>query len=214
MILLVTAVLFGCGGGDGSTPVPAPTQTETTFDLGKYVSLTPGSSYTLTFTGTDTAGATYTGSEQCNVVGSTTFEGKNVIQRSHVFNLIKSGGGGISGSLIEYFNPDRTLYKEVYSNGIVNTSTNIFALPVTVQPGSFEGQSISSSDGTSTSQTWQVNDAGNGTAAIVITSTTNQSLDEVDTLTVTTAGALISIKQVVYDFPSVGVTTTLTGVMN
>ena len=214
MILLFTSVLFACGGGE-STSAPTSTQSETTFDLGKYVSLTTGTSYTLNFTGSDTTGATYTGTDQCNVVGITTFEGKNVIQRNHVLNLMKNGAGVIAAGIVsEFYNTDRTLYKEVYSNGIVNTSTNIFVLPLTVQPGNFAGQSISSSYGTCTTQTWQVNDAGNSTASIMITTTTNQKKSGVDTLIITTTGALLSLKQVLYDFPSVGVTTTLNGVMN
>lgn len=210
MVLLFTAALFGCGGGSGSPPAPTPT-----FNLGKYTSLTTGTSYTITFTGTDTTGASYTGQEQSNVVGSTTFEGKNVIQRSKILGLTKIGFGSIAaGTVNEYYYADGTLYKEVYENGVVNSPTNIFVLPVTVQPSNFTGQSISSSDGSSSTDTWKVIDAGNGTANIVITSTTSQSLSEADTLTVSTTGTLLSLKQVLYDFPSNGVTTTLSGIMN
>lgn len=215
IVLLITSALFGCGGGGDSTTISTPTPTETAFDLGKYVSLATGTSYTITFTGTDTTGASYTGSEQCNVVGSTTFEGKSVIRRNHILNLSKTGVGGVAaGTVSEYYHSDRTLYKVVYPNGIVDTPTNIFALPTVVQPGNFTGQSSSSSDGTSSTQTWQVMDSGNSTAIIVVTSKTNQIISGVDTLTVSTTGALLSMKQVIYDFPIDGVTTTLNGVIN
>jgi hypothetical protein len=216
MLILATFVMtiMGCGGGgDSSTPTPTPAGT--VFNMGAYASLTTGNSYTITYTGTDTTGATYTGTQQSNIVGPTTFQGNNVIQRNVALNLTKTGVGVVLATSEQiYYNSDRTLYKMVFSNGITATPTSTFPLPLSVQIGNFAGQSLSYSNGNSITQTWQVNDAGNSTANIVINSITNLSTSEVDTLTITTAGTLTSMTQIIYNFPTAGVTTTLHGVMN
>lgn len=216
VMLLFTTAMFGCGGGGGgSTPAPTPTPAGTVFDLGKFTSLATGTSYSITYTGTDTAGGSYTGSQQSTVAGTTTFEGRSVIQRNMVMNITKTGVGVVLSTTAQsYYNADRTLYKTVYSNGVFATPTTTFALPTTAQIGNFAGQALSYSNGNSLTQAWQVTDAGNSVANIIVTSTTNLGLSEVDTIAVTTTGTFLSLKNVIYNFPSAGVTTTLNGVVN
>jgi len=218
MGLLVAGVfgLAGCGGGgDSSTSNTIPTPAGKTFSTGKYASLTSGDSYTVTITGTDTSGGTYSGSSQTSVVGTTTFDGRSVTQRNGVITLTKTGVGVLLNSTTQsYYNADRTLYKIVFSNGVVATATNAFPLPTTIQIGSFGGQSLSYSNGNTLSQTWQIIDTGNNTATAKITSTGNYGISEVDSITVDTAGTILGMTQVIYNFPSPGVTTTLHGTVN
>lgn len=216
IMMLLVLMAAGCGGGGGGSDTPfIPSPAGTVFNLGKYASLSTGSSYTITFTGSDTTGATYTGSQQSNIVGATIFEGQSVTQRDVALTLNKSGVGVLLATTAHaYYKADKTLYKTVYSNGVVATPTSTFPVPSSVQIGNFAGQSLSYSNGSSLSSTWQVTDAGSSTANIVVSTTTNQGLSEVDTLTVAASGTMLSIRQILYNFPSAGVTTTLNGTMN
>ena len=203
--------IMACSGGGGSTTTPPPEST--VFNLGKFTDLTTGTSYTLDFTGSDTTGASYTGTQQITVVGPTTFEGKSVIQKDGILVLTKVGVGVIINSIIQtYYYHDRTLYKIVYSSGVTATPSNTFPLPTTVEIGNIdEGQSLAYSNGNSTTETWQVTDAGYNIAYIVFTSTSNLEVSEIDTITINTEGTISGITEVIYNFPSTGVTTTLHG---
>jgi hypothetical protein len=214
LLLTTLLTLSGCGGGGDSSNVNN-TPAGTTFSTGKYASLAAGDGYTVTVTGSDTAGGSYTGSSQVTVVGATTFEGHSVIQKNSATTLTKTGVGVLLNSTSQaYYNPDRTLYKIVFSNGVVATASNTFPLPTTIQIGSFGGQSLSYSNGNTLSQTWQIIDAGNSTATAQITATNNYGISEVDSITVDTAGTILGMTQVIYNFPTSGVTTTLHGTVH
>jgi hypothetical protein len=209
---LIVLALAGCGGGDSSGTTGTTTTTPTGFSVAQYTSLNTGDTLTIPLTGTDTTGATYTGSIQTNIVGPVTYNGKNVIERDTLINLTETGVGVVLSSTSKsYYNSDRTLYEIVYSNAVTATPTSTFPLPTTVQIGTFGGQSLSYSNGNTLSSVWQVADAGSGNATVTVTSTTNLSDREVDTINVTAAGNISSIKEVIYNFPTAGVTTTLTG---
>ncbi|MHB8090494.1 MAG: putative Ig domain-containing protein [Syntrophales bacterium] len=185
------------------------------FNVSKITTLTTGDTLSSTFTGSDTAGGTYTGSTQSIIDGPTVFEGRNVIKKSSLTTLIKTGVGVIlSSTQTTYYNTDRTLYKIVYSNGVTATPTSTFPIPTTIQIGNFAGQSLNYSNGNSETSTWQVVDTGNGNAKILVTTTTNFGLSDVYTIYIPASGNISTTTEVLYNFPSNGVTTTLTGIIN
>lgn len=204
---LIILVLAGCGSGTTDTN----NTTLTNFSVAQYTSLNTGDTVTIPLTGTDTAGGSYTGSFQTNVVGPVTYNGKNVIERDSLISLTTNVAVVLINSMKSYYNSDRTLYETVLFSGVTATPTSTFPLPTTVQVGTFGGQSLSYSNGDFLTSTWQVTDEGGGNATVTVSSTTNLSLSEVDTINVTAAGNISSIKEVFYNFPTAGVTTTLTG---
>ena len=212
LIGLVMLGVAGCGGGGGGSTAPTPAQNTTVYPVTKYTSLTTGTTLGFNLSGTDSAGGAYTGAIQVNVVGPTTIDSKSVTERDSIITLTKTGVGVILSSTAKsYYNSDRTLYKTVYSNGVTATPTTTFPLPTTLSVGNFAGQSLSYSNGNSLTSTWQVVDGGNGNAAVIVNSITNLAPSEVDTLTITASGDTPSITEIVYNFPSSGVTTTLHG---
>jgi hypothetical protein len=209
---LIVLALAGCGGGGGGGTTGTTTPTQTNFSVAQYTSLNTGDTFTIPLTGTDTAGASYTGSIAANVVGPVTFNGKSVIERDVLINLTKTGVGVVLSTTEKgYYNSDRTLDEIVFSNGVTATPTSTFPMPTTVQVGSFGGQSLSYSNGNSLTSTWQVAAAGGGNVTVTVTSSTNLSVSEVDTINANSSGNIVSIQEVIYNFPTAGVTTTLTG---
>lgn len=211
LIGLVMFGLAGCGGGGGGT-TPTPEQNTTVYPASKYTSLVTGTTLGFNLTGTDSAGGAYTGTIQTNVVGPTTINSVNVTERDSIITLTKTGVGVVLSTTEKaYYKSDRTLDEVVFTNGVTATPTSTFSLPTTLSVGNFAGQSLSYSNGNSLTSTWQVVDAGNGNASVVVSSMANSALSEVDTLTITASGDTPTITEVIYNFPTSGVTTTLHG---
>jgi|GEM_PF-2815993 len=212
LVGLMALVLTGCGGGGGGESTPASNSNATTYNVSKYTSLTTGASLSYNLTGTDTAGATYTGAIRTTVVGPTTFNGSNVIEKDTLVILTKTGVGVVLSTTEKaYYNADGTLSEIVFSDGVIATPTNAFVFPTTVQAGYDGVRGLSYSNGFDLTSTYQVANGSNGNANVTVTTTTNSVLSEVDTLTVTAAGDVPTITEVINDFPSTGVTLTLNG---
>jgi hypothetical protein len=100
-----------------------------------------------------------------------------------------------------------SLYKTVHNT--VPTAYN--ALPATIKIGDFGvGSTLSYSNGATISGTWQVQDGGSGLAKLIIISNTYSALSEQDSIFINAAGDVISAELKIHNFPSSGITTTLT----
>ncbi len=184
------------------------------YDITRLTSLKTGATLAITLSGSDNAGATYTGSIEYVVTGPVRFEGQDVIRRVVTTRLSRVGGNVIVSNVAnEYYHPDRTLYK-VVSGTASALPINILQLPATVRIGDdFEGQSLLYGDGTSSYSNWAVVAGAKGRAVVIITTSRGIRSDTM-TLNFNEPGALLSMKQVLLNFPVSGVVTTLTGSVN
>jgi hypothetical protein len=209
------AVVFGiagCGGGGESTATPTQTPA-TVFNTSKYTTLATGPVISFNLTGTDTAGGSYTGSLSETVDGPVAFETINTIKKRTLLTLNKTGVGNVLDAVAtSYFRQsDSSLYKIVYNNGVTAVPTVYNAIPATVKIGdSGAGSTLSYSNGAIITGTWQVQDGGNGLAKVIKIANSNTGLSEQDSVFIDAAGEIISAELKIYNFPTSGVTTTLT----
>lgn len=213
LFVVLVFSLAGCGGGGGGSTTPIPTPAATVFNMNKYTSLSTGPVFSFNLSGTDTAGASYTGSMSMTVDGPVVFETINTIKKRTLLTLNKTGVGSVLNSVAtSYFRQsDSSLYKTVYNSGVTAVPTAYNALPATITIGDFgAGSTLSYSNGATISGTWQVQDGGSGLAKLIIISNTNSALSEQDSIFINTAGDVISAELKIYNFPSSGITTTLT----
>jgi hypothetical protein len=147
------------------------------------------------------------------VDGPTVFEGNNVIQKRAMVTLNKTGVGNILNSIATYYyhQSDHSLYKIVFNNGVTAVPTVYKDLPPTAKIGDFgEFWTLNYSNGNTLRETWQVQDGGNGLAKLIIIANTNFTLSEQSTIFIDSPGNVIRMESIFWDFPSNGVTTTLT----
>ena len=219
MAISAMAFLYGCGGGGGGGGGGSDSPPNTTvYDITKYTSLNTGDTLSISLTGTDTSGGRYTGFIQAVVDGPTVFEGKDVIKKTLTTIIDKTNYGTIlSGTITFYYNQDRTLYKGVVSNGVTITPSNVFEMPTTIKVGdAYDGQDLSYSNGNTLMSNWEVVDAGNGNAIVIITDVSNTITATRDTLSLVISpdGNILSTREVINNFPSHGATATFTGTVN
>lgn len=214
LAISVGAIFYGCGGGGGGGSDSPPNTT--VYDISQYTSLNTGDTLSIALTGTDTSGGSYSGSIQTVVNGQTSFEGHNVIKRTTSTIMNKINQGNIASVVSEqYYNYDKTLYKIVFSNGVTAAPTNVYPLPTSIKVGDeFDGQDLAYSNGNTLMSNWEVVDAGNGNAKVITTTLSNTGLTDTLSLIISPSGDILSTREVMNNFPSNGVTTTLTGTVN
>lgn len=212
LFAVVVFGMAGCGGGGESTATQPPASAKV-FNLSKYTTLAAGPVISFNLTGTDTAGASYTGSLSETVDGPVVFETINTIKKRALLTLNKTGVGNILDSVATaYFKQsDSSLYKIVYNSGVTAVPTVYNAFPATVRIGdSGAGSTLSYSNGVITTGTWQIQDGGNGLAKVIMISNSNAGLSEQDSVFINAVGDIISVELKIYNYPTSGVTTTLT----
>lgn len=211
IVSVVSALLFGCGGGGGSTTT-TPTPATATFSTAKFASLTTGDTLGFNLSGTDTAGGVYSGTTQNIVDGPATVDGRSVTQKRVLLTLTKAGANVMSVIETYYYNADRSIYKVTFSNGVTATPTNTFAYPLSVKIGDFgAGIALSYSNGNSLTSTWQVLDGGNGNVKLQVSTNINSNVSDASTVYINSIGVVTSTTEVIYNFPTTGVNTTLNG---
>jgi len=224
-------VLESCIGSVNSKDTAGSRKTR--INLAKFSSLSTSYSIFFNFTGSDTVGSKYTGTSQSFVDGPTIFENRSTIKKTNTLTLTKVGTNSVLSpyfygytaptttytvSFIStfYYNLDKTIYKVVYSNGITAatttaTSANQFSYPSTLTFQNLtSGIALNYSNGNNLSSTWDVTASGGSNKQFQVTWTTNSSLSQIDTYIFDPSEIITSFSSVILDFPTPGITTTLT----
>ena len=203
VVALSLLLTLGCGGSGGGSATP----NTTVYSTAKLTSLTTGSGFSLNLSGSDTAGGTYTGSIQDVVVGPVVINGTTVIEREALISLTRAGTATSSVVAYYYFNSDGSAYGYVTNTGAGCVSTNSVVMPSTVTVGYFgAGPSMSCSNGTVFTSTWQVQDGGNGNAKVIETLNFNSATSETATYVLSPSGNIVSMTMVLYNVGGVNVT--------
>jgi len=222
MVVLLSACGSGGGGGGGSsTSTPAPTPTDTNLAFQSFPAGYFSSGYTETYqvTGSDTAGGTYTATLSSTTLAPTTFNGQPAIPVQKLVKITNTQTGAfVSGTGTDYFSTDsgsRMLLgytddsAEVTKIGL---TMNIIPQSATIDDvgviGSYTG-------GGETDQiTWQLTNANNGLANLVVNETTtiSGSLDssEEDSYVIDQSGNRKSLTVKIY-YADTGIIITLSG---
>jgi len=222
MVVLLSACGSGGGGGGGSsTSTPAPTPTDTNLAFQSFPAGYFSSGYTETYqvTGSDTAGGTYTATLSSTTLAPTTFNGQPSIPVQKLVKITNTQTGAfVSGTGTDYFSTDsgsRMLLgytddsAEVTKIGL---TMNIIPQSATIDDvgviGSYTG-------GGETDQiTWQLTNANNGLANLVVNETTtiSGSLDssEEDSYVIDQSGNRKSLTVKIY-YADTGIIITLSG---
>lgn len=219
MMALLAVLVFGivgCGGGGGgdTSSTPAPTPSTTTFSTAKLFPTVATDTTYYTLSGSDNRGGTWTGSWSQKGDGPTTFEGRDVTKLSQQISLSLVGGSSATSYVTGYYNPDRSMYKTIYSGSSTGyaVQTNNFTAPLSFKIGdSTTGPSLTTYlNGTTdySTSTFQVTDAGGGNAKVtsVVRQTSATSTTE---QIITPAGDMISMRMII-NYTS-GLSVTLTG---
>jgi hypothetical protein len=177
MLLAVYLILvsLGCssgggGGGDNSTP----TDPNIPFQLFPSGYFSQGYSENYDLTGSDTAGGTHTGSLSLSTQAATIFDGQSAIPVSQLLSFTNTQTNAfLSVSVTGYYsnnaNDRKWIGEDQITFGVINSATTTYTLPETATIGDFGNVgSYTGSDGTGMVVTWQLTNANNGLANIVI----------------------------------------------
>lgn len=220
VVLLLSACGSGGGGGGGSSSSPASVPTDTNLAFQSFPAGYFSSGYTETYqvTGSDTAGGMYTATLSSTTLAPTTFNGQPAIPVQKLVKITNTQTGAfVSGTGTDYFSTDsgsRMLLGYTDSAGVtkIGVTMNIIPQSATIDDvgviGSYAG-------GGETDQiTWQMTNANNGLANLVVNETTtiSGSLDssEEDSYVIDQQGNRKSLTVKIY-YASNGVTITLSG---
>jgi hypothetical protein len=195
-----------------------------TFDVSKYTTLVTGATLGFSLVGTDMKGIEYSGTTRYTVIGPATLDGLNVIEKDVATSITEAGVGVVLSTTTKYYYKlDKTLYKIIYSNGETATAVDAWSLPSTEQIGFFYEQFLPLSNGNWLEMSWELNDAGNGNANLVIGSSNSYTSTggfesttwwfgtETDTLEITPTGDIPVITLVLFGVPATAGPVTLQG---
>jgi len=217
--LLITVIvsLTACGGGTTSTdtyyePIPE----YKIFPVGYF---NPGYHQDYQLTGYDTLGNNYSGNYHVVSETSTYFDGEYNIPVTLTTHLNSDYGGSETLSITHFY----TKHNYLFQNGLENVLTgetgfaqHIDSIPEYAYIG--EGGHIGryrTTTGKKIIKNWQLNDAGFGAAMLVLTTSTYDDFDHLETLhektyEINQYGSACSLKIIDYDAHS-GVYTYLQG---
>ena len=218
IIMLFSLALIACGGGGGGSTPSNVTTTDnnvayTLFDMNV---VKPGVNKTFKITGSDTTGATYTGTVSVVDRGVTVFSSKSVRQTDFIVSLTENNGAFITTTGSVYGDTStRAVLFSVDDAGVICTATKSAAIPNTAKPGEFGSLSfLACSDGTTESGSWRLEASTNSLAKIIysfnnLDQSNNSAGNEEDTFTIDVNG---NVKSVLLKFTtSSGVVLTLSG---
>lgn len=177
--LFSAILLFGCGGGGGSSTPATPTPVGTTVSMATFKGLyygtaTPGTQMSFTLSGSDSQGNSWTGSFAAVSDGPTTFESQNVTKSRTLVTLQRGTSTPVTGISSRYFlTSNSTLYKSVSSLGVTSVPTTQTLMPNTIQVGDFDNfLNTTNSDGTTSTGTWRLDADFNGNSKFVLSGIT------------------------------------------
>ena len=219
------AALAACSGGG----VGQGAATSGIVNRARFASLSTGYTTFFNFTGSDTSGSKYTGSTQTIVNGPVVFgNGTSAILKTSTLYIKKVGSSpalspyfyGYTASAATYsltyvakyfYHRDKTLYKVSYKpSGLSATPANNFSYPANLTfQNVTSGLALNYSNGNSWTSTWGVTAGEGGTEQFQVTWFNNSALSEIDTYIIDTTGIILGYYSVLQNFPTPGVTTTL-----
>jgi hypothetical protein len=135
---------------------------------------TAGYKESYSLTGSDTAGGTYVGKWLKQTKSQTIFDGMPAIPQDNLVELTNTQTNAFASVFgVSYFSTDlndrRSLGSESLSDGVISYATSTQTLPLIANIGDFGlVGNYSNSDGTTTSVTWRLENAGNGRAFLFI----------------------------------------------
>lgn len=218
IVFAIITLLAGCSGGGGDEGT-TPTDPNTVFELFPSTFFTAGTTDTLNFTGTDTAGGVYTATISQQTQAQSTFLDQPAIPILLQLQLTNTANGGfVSNVGTGYYSvsaADRHYlgYSDASSTTVSAITT---AIPQTAKIGDFGViGTYTDNAGEVDIESWRLDDGGNGRAKLVNLSTSkdqsdNLILSSTTTSLIDTNGNVISITLVLF-FANEGVTITLNG---
>jgi hypothetical protein len=174
LAVVASLTLIGCGGGGGGGgDSSTPTDTTLPFQLFPDNYFTEGYTESYQLTGSDTGGGKYTGSLLLQTQVEDTFDGAPAIPMQFLLEFTETQTNAfLSTSGFSYYSTDpsdRRLIGESFDDGTISMPTSTSAFPATATIGDFGTiGSYSSSDGTTSSAAWRLENANNGQAYLVI----------------------------------------------
>lgn len=186
-LFVVAFLLSGCGGGGGGsgssaapTPAPTPTPTNIPFKLFPAGYFTNGYTKTYQLSGSDTAGDTYTATLSETTQAQTTFNSQPAIPVQSVFNFTNTKTNAfVTATGKEYFSTDINNLMDLGSTdsiGDIYTATSLNVIPQTAMIGASGAVGTYSGSGAAAGETdtttWQLTNANNGLANLIVTTST------------------------------------------
>lgn len=169
LILVALILIQGCSSGSDDAPATSSDTVFTLFDM--YV-VKAGVSENFTLSGSDTTGATYTGTLSITDRGITTFMSQTVMQTDFLVSLTSNSGGtfSTSGSVFGDTTTRAVLFNRDNDDGVTCTATSSSPIPATAKPGDFGSlSSLTCSDGSTESGNWRLEADTGGLAKIIFT---------------------------------------------
>ena len=223
LILFALILIQGCSGGGGDAPPPddalPPTDPGTVFPLFNAGQFVAGYTDTITLTGSNTEGDTFTGSFSVQTQPESTFLSMPAIPFLTELQLSNTKTGDFVATLgTSYYT---TLATDRHYLGYSNLSVTISsavreAIPQSAKIGDFGViGTYTDNAGNVDAQSWSLDDAGGGFANRVELSTVTDPSGKLNSSSVTTSkidanGNLLSYKYVIF-IADTNVTTTLIG---
>lgn len=218
--ILLVAALSACGGGGGGGNTPTDPSLVFSLFPPDYFGGAYSDSYSLS--GSDNTGDGYTATIAVQSGSTATFNAQSVLtidQQVTITNTTTNAVG--TGSSESYFSTD---LNNLMAVGAYNITDNITALPTSVSVIPLTGSigdfgnigSYALSDGTSTVNSWALQDGFNGNAKLVTTYVARDSLNaldytEIDTYTINEDGSIIRVNVVITLHQLGNITITLSG---
>ena len=224
VISLIVVFVSACGGGGGGTPASTDVPTDTSLS---FSSFPPGffdgsysTSYSLTGTATNATSYTATWSIQSGT--DTTFNSKSVKTIEQLISITNTTTNAVAGALgRDYFSTDinNLTYEgsDIPSLALSSMSTSTTVIPLTASIGDFGSlASYTSSDGTSGTVTWSLQDGFNGKAKLVTTTVDRDTSNVLDTTEVhkwliSQDGTRLSVEVIITYHQDNNLTLTLSG---
>jgi hypothetical protein len=181
-VLVVSLAACGNGGGGGSSAAPAPTPTSTTIPFNLFPAGYFTNGYTKTFhlTGSDTQGGTYTGTITETTQAQSVYNAQPVIPVQTLLNLTNTKTNAfVTATGYEYFSTDINNLMSLGSTdsiGDIYTAISLNVVPKTAMIGASGAVGTYSGSGTAAGETvtltWQLTNANNGLANLIVTNST------------------------------------------
>ncbi|MDB4575773.1 hypothetical protein N9112_02315 [bacterium] len=215
LVLFAFIIIQGCSSGGGDST--SPTDPNTVFQLFPTGYFTAGYTSTINYTGTDTAGSTYTGTVSKQTQAESTFLGVPAIPILYQIQITNTATGAFaSGTSTEYFSTLATdrHYLGYSSNTTTTVSATTSPIPQTAKIGDFGIiGTYTDNAGNVDIQSWRIDDGGNGTAnGVLLSNETDQfgnpTSSSVETTNIDASGNRLSEKLVIY-YADSGITVTL-----